>query len=131
MTAEDIERRYRSYIDCLNRRDWAALDGYVTAEVVHNGQEFGVAGYRAMLEQDVAAIPDLTFVIETLVASASHIAARLGFDCHPAGTFLGLAVNGRRVQFTEHVFYRCEQGNIAEVWSLLDKAAIESQLAAR
>jgi predicted ester cyclase len=42
--------------------------------------------------------------------------------------FLGLPVSGRRVNFTENVFYEFRDERIAEVWSLVDKAAIEAQL---
>ena len=56
------------------------------------------------------------------------VAARLRFDCTPAGAFLGLPVNGRRVSFAENVFYRFLRGKIVEVWSVIDKTAIEAQL---
>ena len=56
------------------------------------------------------------------------MAARLAFDCTPRGLFLGLAVDGRRVSFAENVFYEFRDGKIAQVWSVIDKAAIEAQL---
>jgi len=37
-------------------------------------------------------------------------------------------VNGKRVSFTENVFYEFRDGRIEEVWSVIDKAAIASQL---
>jgi predicted ester cyclase len=37
-------------------------------------------------------------------------------------------VNGRRLRFSENVFYAFRDGKIARVWSVIDKAAIESQL---
>jgi predicted ester cyclase len=46
----------------------------------------------------------------------------------PKGLFLGLPVNGRRIVFTENVFYRFHDERIAEVWSIIDKGAIEAQL---
>ncbi|TIR46278.1 MAG: ester cyclase, partial [Mesorhizobium sp.] len=39
-----------------------------------------------------------------------------------------LAVNGRRVTFAENVFYEIQDGRIREVWSVIDKAAIQAQL---
>ena len=81
-----------------------------------------------MLEQDFRAIPDLHFNIELLVCDPPHIAARLKFDCTPAGKFLGLDVNGRRVSFCENVFYQFRDGKIWQVWSIIDKPAIEAQL---
>jgi predicted ester cyclase len=49
-------------------------------------------------------------------------------DCTPVGDFMGLPVNGRKVQFSENVFYRFREGRIIEVWSVIDKAAAEAQL---
>jgi predicted ester cyclase len=46
----------------------------------------------------------------------------------PKGRFLGLAVNGRRVVFAENVIYRFRDRKVAEVWSVIDNAAIEAQL---
>ena len=49
-------------------------------------------------------------------------------DVAPPADFLGLAVNGRRVQFTENVFYEFDDSRIRQVWSVIDKVAIEAQL---
>ncbi len=81
-----------------------------------------------MLERDFEEIPDLQFAIELLVCEPPYIATRLRFDCRPKGLFLGLPVNGRRVNFVENVFYEFRDERIAEVWSVVDKAAIEAQL---
>lgn len=119
---------YRDYIACLNERDWTKLSEFVDADAVHNGRQIGLAGYRAMLEQNVQDIPDLRFDIDFLVVQPPEIGSRLKFDCRPIGSFLGLAINGRRVIFYENVFYRFDRGRIVEVWSIVDKAAIEAQL---
>lgn len=124
----DLADIYRAYIDCLNRQDWQGLERFVAERAVHNGRRLGLSGYRAMLEQDFSDIPDLRFEIGLLAADPPFIAARLAFDCRPAGAFMGLAVNGRRVRFAENVFYRFDGGKIAEVWSVIDKAAIEAQI---
>lgn len=124
----DLAALYRAYIDCLNRRDWARLGDFVAETARHNGREFGLAGYRAMLEQDVREIPDLRFDIGLLVCDPPHVAARLDFTCSPKGRFLGLDVNGRTVSFSENVFYEFRGGRIVQVWSVIDKAAIEAQL---
>ena len=94
----------------------------------HNGQPFGLAGYRAMLERDFVEIPDLRFNIELLACEPPLVASRLRFDCRPKGLFLGLPVNGRRVVFAENVIYQFRRRRIEQVWSVVDKAAIEAQL---
>ena len=128
MTRDELVRTYEDYVACLNARDWAALGRFVAEDVSHNGRQFGLVGYRAMLEQDVLAIPDLSFGIDLLVCDPPRIASRLVFDCTPRARFLGLAVSGRRIRFAENVIYAFRDSKIANVWSVIDKAAIEAQL---
>ncbi len=124
----DLSNIYRDYIACLNRQDWPNLGRYVHDEVCHNGQRIGVSGYRKMLEKDFREITDLYFDIQLLIADSPYIASRLQFDCRPNENFLGLHVNGKRVSFTENVFYEFRSGKIWQVWSVIDKVAVEAQL---
>jgi predicted ester cyclase len=119
---------YRAYLECLNRRDWASLRQFVDNDVCHNGRQIGLSGYRAMLEEDVRRIPDLRFELELLITEPPMLASRLHFDCTPAATFLGLDTRGKRIAFSENVFYAFSDGKIVQVWSVIDKAAIEAQL---
>jgi predicted ester cyclase len=128
MTTEELRDRYRGYIDCLNRQDWSHLGDYVADGVQRNGEAVGLVGYRKMLEGDFAAIPDLSFKIDFTVSEPPHVGARLLFDCTPKGELFGLHVDGKRVSFTENVFYRFTDGKIETVWSVIDLAAIEAQL---
>ncbi|SKB41561.1 MULTISPECIES: ester cyclase [Luteibacter] len=127
--SDTLRDLYRAYIDCLNRRAWPELGRHVHDDVRYNGECVGLPGYRAMLERDVRDIPDLRFDIAFVMAEPPHIACRLRFDVTPAGRFMGVAVDGRRIAFNENVFYRFEAGRIVDVWSVIDKAAIEAQLA--
>ncbi|VIO76259.1 ester cyclase [Bradyrhizobium ivorense] len=126
---QDLPGIYWNYIACLNRQDWSRLGQFVDDDVSHNARRIGLSGYREMLEQDFRDIPDLHFNIELLVSDASYVASRLAFNCSPKGRFLGLDVDGRRVAFAENVFYEFREGKIVQVWSVIDKAAIEAQLA--
>jgi predicted ester cyclase len=124
----DLSDIYKDYIACLNEQDWPKLRQFIDDEVIYNGQRIGISGYRAMLERDFQEIPDLYFDIELLISEPPYVACRLRFDCTPKREFLGLQVNGKKVSFTENVFYEFRGTKIAEVWSVLDKAAIETQL---
>lgn len=128
MLRADLSDIYRGYIACLNKQDWPSLEQFVDAEVHYNGQRVGILGYREMLERNFYEIPDLNFDIQLLISEPPYIASRLVFECRPKGKFLGLDVNGKRVSFTENVFYEYREGKIAQVWSVIDKAAIEAQL---
>ena len=130
MTKTYLSGVYRDYIACLNTQDWPKLGQFVDDDVIHNGRRVGLPGYLAMLERDFDDIPDLHFDILMLISDPPHIASRLGFHCTPKGVFLGLPVNGKKVSFTENVFYEFRKEKILEVWSVIDKAAIEAQLGA-
>jgi steroid delta-isomerase-like uncharacterized protein len=124
---QELERIYRNYIDALNDRRLEDLDEFVQDRLVYNGEEMTREQYAAMLAEDVRVIPDLHYDIDLLVADDHQVSARLWFDCSPQGSFLGMPVNGRRISFAEHVFYRLHDGRIDQVWSLLDKEAIRDQ----
>ena len=128
MTETDLSALYRGYIACLNKQNWSKLEQFVHDDVHYNEQQIGIVGYREMLERDFYEIPDLHFDIQLLISDPPYIASRLRFNCTPKGTFLGLHVNGKRVSFTENVFYGFRGEKIAQVWSVIDKAAIEAQL---
>ena len=128
MIKDDLADAYRSYIACLNRQDWEILGQFVDDEVSRNGQQLGLSGYRAMLERDFDEIPDLNFNIQLLISDPPYIASRIGFDCAPKGKFLGLAIDGRKISFTENVFYEFRDLKIVRVYSVIDKMAIEAQL---
>jgi predicted ester cyclase len=128
VTRAGLSDIYRSYIACLNEQDWENLETFVHDAVRYNGKRIGLSGYREMLEGDFRVIPDLYFDIQLLIAEPPRIASRLRFDCTPTGELFGLPVNGKRVQFAENVFYEFLDRRIANVWSIIDKAAIESQL---
>jgi len=128
MTETNLAEIYNAYISCLNRQDWPNLGTFVQEDVHYNGKQIGLTGYRGLLENDFVEIPDLYFNIELLVSDQSYVAARLLFNVTPKGSFFGLPINGRKVSFSENVFYQFRDGKISLVWSVIDKAAIEAQI---
>ena len=131
MASDTLRALYLGYIACLNARDWDRLDAYIDADVTYNGAPLGFTAYRQARQEEYRTIPDLHFDVQMLAADDSTVASRLQFRITPQGAFLGLPVNGRCIAFAEHAFYTYAHGKIAGVWSILDKAAIEAQLAPR
>jgi len=119
---------YYNYLECLNSQAWKDLSKFVDDRVSYNDTEIKLTGYRKMLEQNYREIPDLHFNALLLVTDSDYVACRLQFDCTPVGIFLDLPVNGRRVKFTDNVFYRIKDKKIEAVWSVIDKRAIEKQI---
>ncbi|KQH75784.1 ester cyclase [Mycobacterium gordonae] len=129
MAEGDLLTTYRDYLRCLNTRRWDDLRHFVSDDVMHNGVRLRLSGYRAMLESDTRAAPDLQFVPEILIADNQVVSCRLFFQCTPHHVFLGFEPTGGQVSFAEHAFYRFENGRIAEVWSVVDKEAVRGQIA--
>jgi predicted ester cyclase len=130
MRRDELRALYHAYIDCLNSRSLDHLNEFVDESVEYNGIKISLSGYRTMLESDFQAIPDLKFNIGLLCSDPPVISSRLDFDCSPTGTLFGIAVNGKRVQFRENVFYEYENNLIRRVWSLIDTTTIATQIAA-
>jgi predicted ester cyclase len=106
MNKTDLSDIYRDYIACLNNQDWSNLGKFVQNEVSYNSKQIGLSGYRALLENDFREIPDLYFNIQLLISDPPYIASRINFNCTPKGEFFGLPINGKKVSFTENVFYQ-------------------------
>jgi predicted ester cyclase len=114
MNETPLPEIYLGYIACLNRQDWSTLGHFVVDDLHYNEQRIGIAAYRKMLMRHAEEIPDLYFEIHTLV-----------YNCTPTRMFLGLHVDGKRLSFSENVFYRFRGEKIEQIWSVIDKAAIE------
>ncbi|WP_409518328.1 ester cyclase [Janthinobacterium sp.] len=128
MQNKKLSAIYSAYLACLNHQEWENLGNYVADHVAYNGHCIGYAGYLHARQDEFRTIPDLHFSAQLLIADEAMVACRLDFNITPSGDFLGLPVNGKRISFAEHAFYEFENGKIAKVWSVLDQAAIESQL---
>ncbi len=128
MDANELRTHYKNYIKCLNERQFSKLGDYVADNVTYNNQRYTVDDYRNMLIGDTTSIPDLFFDIGLLVVENDYVAARLDFSCTPQQAFLGFRPNGKLISFSENVFYNFTNGRITEVWSLIDRYAIEKQL---
>lgn len=128
MNGDNLIAIYRDYLSCLNARRWNDLGRFVADDVLYNGRRLGLDGYRAMLESDTHAVPDLQFIPEILLADDHVVSCRLFFQCTPKHAFLGFDPTGGQLSFPEHVFYRFDNRQIAEVWSVIDRETIREQI---
>jgi steroid delta-isomerase-like uncharacterized protein len=121
---------YHDYLAVLNERRLDDLVRFVHDELTYNGEPMTRRDYQDLLARDLEAIPDLFYDAHLVVADADRVACRLVFACTPTRDFLGFTPNGRRLTFAEHVFYDFRDGRIAAVTSMIDRYAIQTQLAA-
>jgi predicted ester cyclase len=121
----DIYRRYTVF---LNKQNWPKLEQFVHDQVYYKRPTSHDTKYREILEREFYEVSDLYFNIQLLISEPPYIASRLLFDRTPKRKFLGLHINGKRVTFTENVFYEFRREKVAQTWSVIDKAAIEAPL---
>jgi predicted ester cyclase len=127
-TGAMLEAVYHAYLTVLNERRFDDLVQFVHDELTYNGEPMTRHQYADLIAADVAAVPDLAFTAEIVVADEEQVACRLWFDCTPQHQFLGFAPDGNRISFAEHVFYRFRDDRITSVWSLIDRPAVREQL---
>jgi steroid delta-isomerase-like uncharacterized protein len=128
MTDDELADHYRAYLTALNERRFDDLGDFVHDELTYNDKPITRRRYADMIAGDAAAIPDLFFDAQLVVAAAGRVACRIVFDCVPQHDFLGFTPNGERLVFAEHVFYDFRDGRIAAVRSMIDRWAIQAQL---
>jgi predicted ester cyclase len=125
MIETDLADIYRNYIACLNRQDWPRLGQFVDADVRHNGRPLGLSGYRAMLEQDFRDIPDLHFT--SICWFATRLMSQAGWRSTARqrdNSLVSMSTEGgSRLPRT---FSTNVGGKIVQVWSVIDKMAIEA-----
>jgi steroid delta-isomerase-like uncharacterized protein len=80
-----------------------------------------IAGFRA-------ALPDVSFRIEDLLADGDRVAVRLTVSGTHEGELLGVAPTGRRVSVPEVLILRVEDGLIVEDWVQVDLLGLLAQL---
>lgn len=128
MTNAELEATYRAYLTALNDRRLDDLVRFVHDELIYNGNTMTRRQYRDLIAGDIAAVPDLFFDAQIVVAADDRVACRILFDCTPQREFLGFSPGDQRLTFAEHVFYDFRDGRIAAVSSLIDRYTIQEQL---
>jgi predicted ester cyclase len=123
--AKDLVRRF--YREAIVERDPGACDRLLTSDFVHNGEARGREGQRGAVEYFLAAFPDLTHEIELILAEGDLVAAHQRWAGTQEGEFLGVAGDGRRIEFTSTAVLRVEGGLIAAAWDEMDTGAIAAQ----
>jgi predicted ester cyclase len=124
-----VRAELEGYLAALNERRLDDLADFVHDELTYNGEPMTLDQYRDLLAADIDAMPDLFYDARIVVTGGNQAACRLLFSCTPRKPFLGFTPNGKRLTFAEHVFYDFRDGKIAAVTSLIDRYAIQAQLA--
>lgn len=126
---ETLARRY--FDDIWNRRDLAAVDDIVAANVVGHVNATTLHGNEILKSRVgalAAAYRDPRFTIEDLVADRDRAVVRWTFEGTNIGPLYGLPATGRRVTISGMNLFRVAAGRIAELWVSADDLGELEQL---
>src|SRR5215210_5583466 len=122
---------YHAALDRFNAGD---LDGYLdfySDDVVFGGvtpEPMDKRGVRAFHENFLAAFPDARARMEHVVEEGDRVAARLTFDLHHDGEFMGVPASGNDAVFTITTIATVRDGKCVERWSTADMFGLLAQL---
>ena len=88
------------------------------------------AGLAEHIHQVEAAFPFYELIADGIVAEGDTVAFRGTFHGVHGGAFAGVEATGRSVSAGLMIFYRIENGRIAEHWMQFDAASLIAQLTA-
>ena len=103
---------------------------YAEDAIEHNpfGNLQGKAAIRESYEGFIGAFPDITQVVEDIVAEGDTVAMRLTARGTHEGPMMGLEPTGKKIEVQQTVFTRIEDGEIAERWLHPDNLGMLQQL---
>jgi steroid delta-isomerase-like uncharacterized protein len=119
--------------DVINRRNPAALRDILAPEVVHHAaggypKVMNAAGVAAMMNDFLAAFPDLRYAFDKWIVRDDHVVERYTATGTHRGQLGGLPPSGRQATWTGINIFRIVCGRIAEVWSEVDAVSRTRQL---
>ena len=130
-TATEAAAIHRFYEECLNQRHSDILPELFTANVViHSSapETVGLDGIRQTVNRVHAMFPDHHFTVDDVVVNGDKAAARWTMTATNTAPLSGIAPTGRAITQHAVVFYRFEEGKIAEFWVQMDQLGVLRQV---
>jgi len=132
--ADDNVAVVRSMTEALNARDFDALDGLISPDVVrHCAATPGVnvsnlEEMKQFLKADLAACPDATQEINMIFGAGDKVAAHVTYRGTQTGQMGPFPASGKPVELPFIGILRLEDGLVAEIWVEWDNMHALTQL---
>ena len=105
-------------------------DDYVRHDLRPGDPPPGPRGMRQITADFRAAFPDLSFVVDIMVADGDLVAARWTASGTNTGPWGGMAPTGRTATLSGVNIFRFEHDKVAEIWNHRDDLGLREQLGA-
>jgi steroid delta-isomerase-like uncharacterized protein len=132
--AESNKEVVRRFVAAMNRRDFAALDDLVAADVVRHSpstpglEVASLEQFKAFLRQDIEAVPDSVQKIELMVAEGDLVAVWANYSGTQSGPMGPFPASGRSVDLEFAGTLRLGEGKIQEIRVVWDNLAMLVEL---
>ena len=121
MTTDNNKAIVRSVYDAINDRDVAAFDALIAADVESHTPfpqpDAGLAGYRDVFAEVLAAFPDYRVEVHDQIAEGDEVVTRYTATGTQQGEFRGVAGTGQQVELIGIDIDRVRDGKVVEHWS--------------
>ncbi|OBH35501.1 hypothetical protein A5691_06385 [Mycobacterium sp. E183] len=125
---DDYRSLYKSYLEHCNEHDFDSMASFYTPTIKVNGVPMDPASVTDQFAPVISAFPDWHWEMRHIVVDEENIVVHFEVTGTHRGTFQGIEATGRRVSISEFTLYRVEEGKFAEVWDLVDMAALITQI---
>ena len=121
LTATDTRQLFKDYVQAMagQPKTEALLDRYITDPSL-----------KEHIRQCEAAFPSYQVTVNQMVVDGDVVACRMTFTGVHKGEFAGVPPTGRTASSDFMIFYRFEDGRIAQHWIQIDLQDIVRQLTA-
>jgi steroid delta-isomerase-like uncharacterized protein len=130
------EEKTRAYYDAVwNARKLDLIDDWVTEDFVGHYSASpepvrGRAGFRAFVEEALAALPDLRMTIEDTIAQGDKVVSRVRMTGTHTGPMRGFAATGRPIDAGYIAIEHYSDGRCVEEWACSDDIGLARQIGA-
>lgn len=125
----NVIRRFHE--ECLNQGHFEVLPELVSTTVASHStgaEVHGLAAYEQNLRQARTLFPNCFFTVDDVLTGGDKAAARWTMSATHTTTVAGVPPTGKKLMQQAVVFYRFENGKIAEVWAQMDRISLLRQL---
>ena len=131
-TEEQNVKVARQWYDVWGSEDSAVFEDIVQPDIIHHGgvgeDASNVVDLRARSDVFAVAFPDLSLVVEQVIADGDYVAVRWIATGTQDGPFFDIEPSGVEATWTGINIFRFECGKIAENWNEFDVVGLQAQL---
>ena len=132
MSAEENKALFRRVLDMINTGDLDKADELIAGDYVYHApgspEMRGPQGFKQLISMYRTAFPDMTMVLDDILADGDKVAARWTATGTHRGELMGIPPTGKRVTTSGSIISRFAGGKVVEDHEVIDTLGMLQQL---